>query len=270
MQYRINEKIKPNELNFTMENVQKELGRSIQYEIHRSNVDTAKKTACKQLVDYDQFEEMVRGADLKPVKTKDMGQLFDMPEHRGIINYSTASNNFVTKDGEPINLEEDKENQPNSQKEKEKLEEETQKKIKIEIDTAQNFREYKKLFDEIYNDKNKSKENLEKLLQWHREIKDEYFPKIFGFDFDAKYLIKFCNAVNDNLVGNPEANLSDAEYVWSIEFLEKISGLKTFQISIKGILKKAEKHLIKHYAQKLLDREVIEKERADNVIKKFN
>jgi hypothetical protein len=76
MQYRIGEKLKPGELEFTLSNVKQEMANSIEYEIKRKNVDTAKKLACKQLVNYDQFEELVRGANLKTVKTNEMSDLF--------------------------------------------------------------------------------------------------------------------------------------------------------------------------------------------------
>jgi hypothetical protein len=76
MQYRIGEKLRPGELEFTLSNVKQEMANSIEYEIKRKNVDTAKKLACKQLVNYDQFEELVRGANLKTVKTNEMSDLF--------------------------------------------------------------------------------------------------------------------------------------------------------------------------------------------------
>jgi hypothetical protein len=76
MQYRIGEKLKPGELEFSLSNVKQEMANSIEYEIKRKNVDTAKKLACKQLVNYDQFEELVRGANLKTVKTNEMSDLF--------------------------------------------------------------------------------------------------------------------------------------------------------------------------------------------------
>lgn len=82
--------------------------------------------------------------------------------------------------------------------------------------------------------------------------------------------MKFCNAVNDSLVGKEEDLLSKEEYRFSLELFRRISELKTFVISIKGILKKAEKHLVKHYAQKLMDRGFVENEIADLIIKKFN
>jgi nicotinamide riboside kinase len=44
--------------------LKQELRATLKEEVHRKNVDTAKKTACKQLMDYANFEQMVLGADL--------------------------------------------------------------------------------------------------------------------------------------------------------------------------------------------------------------
>jgi hypothetical protein len=98
----------------------------------------------------------------------------------------------------------------------------------------------------------------------------EFFGTIFGYDFEAKYFVKFCSAVNESLVGKEEDLLSKEEYGFTMEHFRRVSELKTFQISIKGILKKAEKHLVKHYAQKLMDRGFVGNEIADLIIKRFN
>lgn len=102
------------------------------------------------------------------------------------------------------------------------------------------------------------------------DLKAEFFGTIFGYDFEAKYFVKFCNAVNDSLVGGEEGVLTKEEYGFTMEHLRRVSELKTFQISIKGILKKAEKHLVKHYAQRLMDRGYVGNEIADLIIKRFN
>jgi hypothetical protein len=176
MQYRIGEKLKPGELEFSLSNVKQEMANSIEYEIKRKNVDTAKKLACKQLVNYDQFEELVRGANLKTVKTNEMSDLFTdavsskhnltLKNIEGIVNYGTNSS-YVTKYGDPLGIPDADADKKNYERKPKKVKEE------IPIDDAQNFREYKKLFDQMYNDKNKSKENLQALLAYfifNREI----------------------------------------------------------------------------------------------------
>jgi hypothetical protein len=75
------------------------------------------------------------------------------------VNYGTNSS-YVTKYGDPLGI-------PDADADKENYERKPKKvKGEIPIDDAQNFREYKKLFDQIYNDKNKSKENLQALLAY--------------------------------------------------------------------------------------------------------
>ena len=46
----------------------KQLQRDIDFENKRVNVDSSKKLACMQHMDYDGFRQMVLGANLKPMK----------------------------------------------------------------------------------------------------------------------------------------------------------------------------------------------------------
>ena len=55
MQYRLNDKIRPEDYNTEIRCMKAELKDSIDYEVKRKNVDTSKKTAVKQLMDYDNF-----------------------------------------------------------------------------------------------------------------------------------------------------------------------------------------------------------------------
>ncbi len=48
--------------------VKRELGSTINEEHKRINVDSAKKIAVMQRMDYDGFHQMVLGANLKPMK----------------------------------------------------------------------------------------------------------------------------------------------------------------------------------------------------------
>ena len=51
-----------------MAEVKEELGEAIDYENKRTNVDSAKKKAVLQHMDYDGFHQMVLGANLHPLK----------------------------------------------------------------------------------------------------------------------------------------------------------------------------------------------------------
>ena len=52
----------------TTAHVRKEIGVEINEENKRVNVDSAKKKACLQHMDYDGFRQMVLGANLMPTK----------------------------------------------------------------------------------------------------------------------------------------------------------------------------------------------------------
>lgn len=265
MQYRIGEKIKPNELDFNMNNIKKELDGSIQYEIHRKNVDTAKKTACKQLVQYEQFEQLVKGADLVPVKTRELGQLFDMPERQNYTDIKYQYQNHTKNaTNEAIEADENKE-----------TEAVPKPKQQYVVEQVLDFRDFKKGYDHIYPEKGhtketRSKESLEQLVMFVKNVEDAYFAKVFGYDFDVKYFIKFINSVNDSIVGCDEGMLSAQEYKFTVDFLKKISELKTFKVTVKGMLKKAEKHLIKHYLQKLVKKELIDQVTCDLLTSVYN
>jgi len=62
-----NNKLEHKEVQNEISKMREELEESIRYEEHRKNVDTAKKTAVKQLMDYNNFHQMVLGADLKSI-----------------------------------------------------------------------------------------------------------------------------------------------------------------------------------------------------------
>lgn len=60
----------------TVSEVQKELGQYINEENKRINVDSAKKKAVLQHMDYDGFHQMVLGANLKPLKKGSVESIF--------------------------------------------------------------------------------------------------------------------------------------------------------------------------------------------------
>lgn len=80
------QKLKPSELKMTCEEVKNELFESINDENKRINVDSAKKRAVLQGMDYDGFRQMVLGANIFPVKTKEFGDLIgDSKQRSGSI-----------------------------------------------------------------------------------------------------------------------------------------------------------------------------------------
>ena len=64
------------EQKLTVDEVKKELGFAINEENLRSNVDSAKKRAVLQHMDYDGFHQMVLGANLKTIKKGEIETVF--------------------------------------------------------------------------------------------------------------------------------------------------------------------------------------------------
>ena len=60
-----------------MDQVQKELAKDVNDASVRSNVDSAKKRACLQHMDYDNFHQMVLGANLFPIKKGEAHRIYD-------------------------------------------------------------------------------------------------------------------------------------------------------------------------------------------------
>jgi Dynein attachment factor N-terminus len=69
------QKLKPSELKMSCENVKSELFESINDENKRINIDSAKKRAVLQGMDYDGFRQMVLGANIFPIKSKEFTEL---------------------------------------------------------------------------------------------------------------------------------------------------------------------------------------------------
>lgn len=65
------------------EKLKEELKQAINTENHRSNVDSAKKSAVNQYMDYDGFHQMVLGADLKGIK---IDNVMNIKPEKGILN----------------------------------------------------------------------------------------------------------------------------------------------------------------------------------------
>ena len=259
-QYRINEKIKPGELEFSMDKIKDEIVVAQDWENHRTNVDTAKKIACKQLMDYGGFHQMVQGADLKPTPSNEITKLFDMADKKGPDDFH---NYCFTEDKKDLNSD------YQNMKEKKK-EEDLRVKEVMKVDFIQNQREFKKTMDEYYPEKKATKENLQIFIGiLEAKLSDENLPKIFAYDFDINMITRLISALNQSLTQEEEDLLTNEEYLWSVSFLKKVSELKNFKVNVKGMMKKAEKHLIKHFLAKLVKKEIIEETVADSITQKY-
>jgi hypothetical protein len=108
--YQISKKDKQlnEEMLLNTHNYKTELKNAINFENHRINIDSAKKRAVIQHMDYDGFHQMVLGADLKGVKLGELTQL--KPEntimnsvmiHRHLTQAQDMfKNNFIPDEGD--------------------------------------------------------------------------------------------------------------------------------------------------------------------------
>ena len=79
----------------TVSEVKKELGLAINEENQRINVDSAKKRAVIQHMDYDGFRQMVLGANLKPIKSTEATNITNIVKStsgNGSINFLASYN----------------------------------------------------------------------------------------------------------------------------------------------------------------------------------
>ena len=67
----------------------------IDFDHRRSNVDSAKKRAVLQHMDYDGFRQMVLGANLKPVKAGAATEIYKREGYEGNINHVATYNQII-------------------------------------------------------------------------------------------------------------------------------------------------------------------------------
>ena len=72
-----------------------QLQRDIDFENKRVNVDSSKKLACMQRMDYDGFRQMVLGANLKPMKAGQVPHMYSDHPTQGNINPIATYNNIA-------------------------------------------------------------------------------------------------------------------------------------------------------------------------------
>ncbi len=81
----------------TIDEVKKELGSAINEEHKRINVDSAKKKAVLQHMDYDGFHQMVLGANLKPIKRGEAEKIYN--QNKSSINFVASYGQIVSGGG---------------------------------------------------------------------------------------------------------------------------------------------------------------------------
>ena len=264
MQYRLKHKLHEKDLHSDINQLKNELGQSLKDEQHRQNVDHAKKTACKQLMDYANFEQMVLGADLKSVKTTELNSLVEMGREKRMdkvfntIGYEETSLKVKTSKQEPkIDLE----RLAMIGRKSALLSETDGRSVATDISEfgedegypiAKDFREFKKYYDLIWSQiglqgKFEHGEDVAHvaLMNWLAKQPKENYKKIFSSDFLIEYLVRLVDFLLVWVI-------DDAIYVSQrpifSKFLDMIMNLvsmRGFDFGIKAMMNNSEKILIR-------------------------
>lgn len=72
----------------------------IDFDNKRTNIDSSKKIACMQHMDYDGFRQMVLGANLKPIKAGQIPGMYKGKALEGNINHVATYNHIIGNEGE--------------------------------------------------------------------------------------------------------------------------------------------------------------------------
>ena len=244
MQHRLGHKLYKKDLEFDIDDLRTELADSIKYEEHRDNVDRAKKTAVKQFMNYDGFHQMVLGADLKPVKSTELKELVDMNNKRIDRIFNPLKNDQNAQE-EDLDI--------NQMLNKIKVEPElkpTSKGIELEEELAKipkpkNFREFRKIYDKLFNREKADEDDKIRLLEWLSILPRDHNEEIYGVDFDVGYLM----VVVDILlvwVKDEDCWVNYRKYfAWFLEFLGELMKVNTFDFGIKAMMKSSEKILVR-------------------------
>ena len=258
MQYRVKDRLRPEDFKMTVEGIRGELDESIKYEEHRDNVDQAKKRAVKQMMDYEGFRQMVLGADLKPVKTNEMRDLIGVNNIGGGPNnpISNAKNDMMH---ESVKLVVDSVNEDQDKS--------LQKLTKPESYEARNFREFKKIFDKLLT-KNPKEENESELVDWLKTIPMENLPQIVSVDFDVSYLVVIFG-VMAKWINTDKYEEKRFQFAWFLDFLLALTKLKGFSISIKPMLKSSERMELRKTLDSVKERNTITDDIVDEIKLKY-
>lgn len=84
----------------TTQYTKQQLQKDIDFESKRVNVDSSKKLAVMQRMDYDGFRQMVLGANLKPMKSGQIPNMYSHMPDQGNINPIATFNNIAHNEEE--------------------------------------------------------------------------------------------------------------------------------------------------------------------------
>lgn len=195
-------------------------------------------------MDYDNFRQMVLGANLKPMKTLEINYLAKAePKQENLIANA---------------LLEARPNQPRVDTAL-LLRGEGQ-----EVPRIDNYRAFKNALDRFAKDSEFLRANVGDFLSQASETQS--VSKIVSIDFDAKYLVSLLKLVNR------EAGLPCSTLGQLLNFLDAVSRSKNFPTMVKKMLSKAEKSQILKAIQEWVDEEPSHstKELADKIVQAYS
>jgi len=213
MQFRLGKKLDQKDKDLNFNSIKSEISKTLKEDEHYYNVDNAKKLAVQQCMDYENFRQLVLGADLKPVKTKELQKLTSFQPFK-------PNTEFKPEKLPDIIVTQNQAFEP---------------KIVSKIDDITNFKDFKKSVDTLHREFNT--ELAERIVE--RLSYPESLNKIVSVDFDALYLIKLVKILDSKELNDVTMNL-----------LSHISKAKNFKNIIKQMLSKSEKGLIKKIIEK--------------------
>lgn len=193
------------------EKFKEELKQAINAENHRTNVDTAKKSAVSQYMDYDGFHQMVLGADLKGMKLDDVVNI--KPE-KGILNPLVEGrnlnqpNDIFFKNFIPTN-------EPSSAQKA--------KVIPIENEELTLLKFKRKWMD--FNDTNAKINYLSDNIPTADEFNEMISKTAIDSNLFSEFIYHFCVYVLKNI--DDDSNKEKVEFVY--QCLEKVIGSKQYE-----------------------------------------
>ncbi|CAD8073549.1 unnamed protein product [Paramecium sonneborni] len=216
-------KLTEKDMRLNCQSIRDEFEKEINIEHQRINVDSAKKKAVLYHHDYEGFRQMVLGANLYSIKSKELANFgFNETNNEKIFNSSYQ-----------------KQQQP-SQEEIKQLQ------INIKEIQCKNFRDFRTLFSKHYN-KPLSQDNYAELMNILQMQSEENIKKIFSVDFHIEYFFKILEVFDYSI-----SILKDGkELSFMIGFLGELVKIKDFIQQIKKFLKKQEKEELREFFGKL-------------------
>ncbi|CDW74897.1 atp12-domain-containing protein [Stylonychia lemnae] len=210
----------------TCQEVKRELGHSLNEESQRINVDSAKKRAVLQHMDYDGFRQMVLGANLKSIKAGSAQNI--------ITTQYTQNVNFIASYNAIANIGYD--------------EEIVRKTLSMALEDKLEAPTSQEDFERFFS--KKLKDSM-KRYTYLRLIDLDHYRKIFTNDFDSELLILIIQTFKEQVFSNDSFNTED-EQNFIYEFLEIIVNTPSFKFSLEFLGRK-EKELIQNVLQQLIN-----------------